>query len=80
MSENSTLSHILRYVYDECNPAEAQHVEQHLLSDDRLYNATAEIMHLQRQISSAALEPRHSSLQAIMDYASAKNKNVVKEQ
>lgn len=80
MSENSTLSHVLRYVYDESTAQEARHVEQHLLSNDKLYYATAEVMHLKRLISNAAEQPRQSSLDAIMAYAASKNKNVVEEQ
>jgi hypothetical protein len=73
MYENSTLSQVLQYVYDDCTPAEQQKLERQLAKNDRLYYATAEVMALQRKISAAALEPKQSTIDNIMAYAKRKS-------
>lgn len=73
MSANSTLNQVMRYVYDDCSAQETAAFEGALMTNDRLYYLTAEVIDLQRKISQAKAEPSKQCLDNIMAYAKSRH-------
>ena len=73
MSENSTLSQLLRYAYDEGTAAQLAATEKRILKEPRVYSTAAEVVFLRNMVQQAEAEPRQKTLDAIMAYAKAQN-------